>query len=82
MPVLQLHARFDNWVPSEGGELLWEALGRPERWDARLGHLSMFFVLPWKAADIADWLEVRVTQPAARAVGPGTPADTTGETAP
>lgn len=63
MPVLQLHARFDTWVPSKGGELLWEALGKPERWDARLGHLSMFFVLPWKADEIADWLDARVAKP-------------------
>jgi hypothetical protein len=63
VPVLQLHARFDSWVPSEGGELLWEALGRPERWDARLGHLSMFFVLPWKADEIVDWLDGHVARP-------------------
>lgn len=76
-PVLQLHARFDSWVPSKGGELLWEALGRPERWDARLGHLSMFFVLPWKADEIADWLDAQVAKPAAPSEVPKTSPETT-----
>jgi hypothetical protein len=77
IPVLQLHARFDSWVPSKGGELLWEALGRPERWDARLGHLSMFFVLPWKADEIADWLDAQVAKPAAPSEVPKTSPETT-----
>jgi len=82
IPVLQLHARFDYWVPSKGGELLWEALGRPERWDARLGHLSMFFVLPWKADEIADWLDAHVAKPAAATVAKSEIKAAAPETAP
>jgi len=63
LPVLQVHARYDSWVPEEGGELLWEQLGKPERWDVHLGHLGMFFVLPGKAGKIADWLDHHVPAP-------------------
>ena len=57
MPVLQLHAKFDRIVPASTGELLYQRLGRPERWSYLLGHLGLFWWLPHEAGRIADWVE-------------------------
>lgn len=62
VPVLQLHAAWDEWVPHKAGEALWEQLGRPERWELDSlpplgGHLALFWLLPGKRAEIADWVE-------------------------
>ncbi|MFO0857514.1 MAG: hypothetical protein U0640_09195 [Phycisphaerales bacterium] len=62
IPVLQVHASWDQWVPYEAGEALWEQLGRPERWDLTglpplSGHLALFYLVPGKRKDIADWVE-------------------------
>lgn len=62
IPVLQIHASADEWVPHKAGEALWEQLGRPERWDLSAlppfgGHLALFYLLPGKRRDIANWVE-------------------------
>jgi hypothetical protein len=57
LPVLMLHARWDAIVPAATGELLWERLGRPERWTYPLGHFGLFWWLPNEAGAIADWIE-------------------------
>lgn len=60
IPVLQLHASFDEIVPARTGESLWEKLGRPERWDYPTGHTGLFLLLPYEADDIARWLDTNV----------------------
>lgn len=61
LPVLQVHARSDDWVPARGGELLWNRLGKPDRLDISAGHQLLFYLLPGKAKFIADWVDQAVT---------------------
>ena len=49
LPVLMLHARYDQIVPASAGELLYQRLGQPERWSFASGHLGLFMLLPFKA---------------------------------
>lgn len=56
VPVLMLHAQFDAIVPSECGDVLYERLGRPERWTYPVGHLGLYWLLDWHAPSIAKWL--------------------------
>ncbi|MEK6702561.1 MAG: alpha/beta hydrolase [Planctomycetota bacterium] len=60
VPVLQVHATWDRWVPAEGGRLLHERLGHPEMLEMPGGHGMLFYFLPWKKEWIADWLERNV----------------------
>lgn len=58
LPVLMLHGEADRAVPAALGDLLWERLGRPERWSIPLGHEALFLAyLPSRAADLLDWLD-------------------------
>jgi pimeloyl-ACP methyl ester carboxylesterase len=57
IPVLQLHADFDEIVPARTGDALWERLDRPERWTYPTGHTGLFLLLPYEADDIARWLD-------------------------
>lgn len=58
IPTLMIHGTRDRAVPSDLGDLLWERLGRPERWSAPMGHEVLFFVyLPRRSADLIDWLD-------------------------
>jgi hypothetical protein len=57
VPVLQVHARTDGWVPAKGGRLLYERLGRPDMLEIDAGHQLLFFFLPGKSGFIADWVE-------------------------
>jgi pimeloyl-ACP methyl ester carboxylesterase len=54
-PVLVVQARWDRIVPARYGDLLWERLGRPERWMFRGGHLMLFWRLEKYADPIARW---------------------------
>lgn len=56
VPVLMLHAKFDRIVPASAGELLYESLGKPERWTYPAGHLGLYWLLGTQADDIARWL--------------------------
>lgn len=56
-PVLVLHGVFDDIVPADTGELLYERLGRPERVVMTLGHRGLFWRLPSQAGTIARWLD-------------------------
>ncbi len=57
-PVLMLQSRQDAFIPAELGDLLYERLGRPERWSYPFfGHLLLFWWLPHEANAIADWIE-------------------------
>lgn len=61
LPMLMLHGESDQAVPAAAGDLLWERLGRPERWAAPLGHEALFLVyLPTRAAAMLDWLDENV----------------------
>lgn len=53
---LVIHATFDAIVPSARGLDLWEALGRPERWNFTGGHLGLFVLLPDQAEPVHEWL--------------------------
>lgn len=55
--VLLLHAIFDHIVPADTGTLLYNRLGRPERWRYFFGHLGLFWWLPNEANAIARWLD-------------------------
>ena len=57
MPVLLIHAREDREVPADTGDLLYERLGRPERWEYDGGHSWVFLILPRLKGEIARWLE-------------------------
>lgn len=61
-PVLMLHGRFDRRVPARFGDLLWERLGKPERWVGNYGHDLLFYFLDDHAAQIADWVDHHVIQ--------------------
>lgn len=56
-PVLMLHGVFDEIVPADTGELLYQRLGRPERVIFTLGHRGLFWRLPTQASMIAEWLD-------------------------
>lgn len=61
-PVLVLHALYDRIVPADNGDLLWERLGRPERWVGSFGHLMMFATLSWHVDEIVDWIDRALSQ--------------------
>jgi alpha-beta hydrolase superfamily lysophospholipase len=56
-PVLVVHANLDTTVPAENGWLLWERLGRPDRYVFTGGHRLLFWRLGDQAGRIADWLD-------------------------
>ena len=47
-------------MPAASGRLLYERLGRPERWSYPLGHYGLFALLPSQSKKIADWVEAAV----------------------
>jgi predicted esterase len=57
-PVLMIHATADLAVPAPLGDLLWERLGKPERWlqDGQ-GHETLFMFLPPQFDKMMDWLD-------------------------
>lgn len=59
MPVLQVHAIWDTWVPADLGDLLYQRLERPDILWHTGGHGMLFYFLPGQAAWIADWVERR-----------------------
>lgn len=56
-PMLVIQADADQAVPSPLGDVLWERLGKPERWLEHCGHEDLFISLPAKFGAIADWLD-------------------------
>ena len=56
-PVLVIDASKDTIVPPDTGELLWERLGKPERWTYAFGHMRLMLQLHWIGDDIADWID-------------------------
>jgi pimeloyl-ACP methyl ester carboxylesterase len=62
VPVLMLHGKTDTIVPEKQGEILWERLGKPERWVFSWGHQALFWRLSSQSLAIADWVD-SVTKP-------------------
>ncbi len=56
-PVLMLHAQMDQIVPGKYGDLLYERLGRPERWSYPIGHIFLFWALPSQKQSIVNWID-------------------------
>ena len=57
IPTLILHATKDRAVPAATGDLLYDRLGRPERWTYPLGHELIFASLPMQIPRIDTWLK-------------------------
>ncbi len=55
--VLLIQGTKDLAVPSPLGDLLWERMGKPERWlEEGLGHELLFMALPQKFGKMMEWL--------------------------
>lgn len=77
-PMLLIHGELDGAVPARLGDLLWERLGKPERWSQLAGHEEVFMKLPPQMDRIMDWLaKLQLPTPAhpvaapAQATSPG-----------
>jgi hypothetical protein len=57
MPMLLIHGTRDLAVPAHLGDLLWERLGRPERWSEEAGHEEIFMRLPQQIERLVGWIE-------------------------
>ncbi|RNC81284.1 MAG: alpha/beta hydrolase [Phycisphaera sp.] len=57
IPTLMIHGSSDTAVPASSGDLLWEKLGKPERWVMPVGHELLFAAIPLRMVAILDWLE-------------------------
>ncbi len=64
IPTLMVHGSTDTAVPADTGELLWERLGKGERWVMPVGHELVFAALPVRMVAILDWLEEKTAEPA------------------
>ena len=58
--TLIIHAKWDEVVPSENGDLLYVRANKPERWVYPSGHLGLFATFEWHADDIAEWLNSKI----------------------
>lgn len=56
-PVLIIHGGADRAVPAYLGDLLWERLGKPERWASGATHEIVFAMLPSSMPQLQDWLD-------------------------
>lgn len=56
-PILMIHGDHDGAVPAKTGDLLWERLGKPERWVQTAGHEEVFFKLPKEMDKIMAWID-------------------------
>ncbi|MCR9076589.1 MAG: alpha/beta hydrolase, partial [bacterium] len=59
-PVLVLHATNDKAVPASTGDLLYERLGKPERWTYPFGHEIIFASLPTQIPKIEAWAREQI----------------------
>lgn len=57
--VLFVTTRWDDVVPLENQELLWRALGCPQRYDLPAGHYSGIVYLPWVMDTAVEWFQAR-----------------------
>jgi len=57
--VFVVTTRYDEVVPPRFQQRLWEALGRPARYDIPSGHYSGVYYLPYITAIVSRWLRSR-----------------------
>ena len=69
VPTLLIHAAGDRAVPAQRGRLLWERLGRPERWTDPVGHGLLFLTLHAKTGRVLRWIERTLAADAATGQG-------------
>ncbi|MCP2732707.1 hypothetical protein, partial [Limnofasciculus baicalensis] len=62
-PTLVIQANADSAVASVLGDVLWERLGKPERWIRAGEHLPLFISLMKDLPTINDWLNAKVPSP-------------------
>jgi hypothetical protein len=62
-PLLMIHGALDIGVPARLGDLLWERLGKPERWVQNAGHEEVFMKLPSQVDQIMEWLAAKTRRP-------------------
>ncbi|MGP1272779.1 MAG: alpha/beta hydrolase family protein [Phycisphaerales bacterium] len=63
IPVLMVHGAADRAVPAETGDLLWERLGRPERWTLPVGHELLFASMMLRSGELVEWLNEKSAVP-------------------
>lgn len=64
MKVLMIQGSADLAVPAPLGDLLWERLGRPDRWVEEAGHEALFMSLPAESFPrMMEWLNAAVPVP-------------------
>lgn len=61
IPTLMLRAELDEMVPVATNDLLFEALGRPDRWSLPVNHIMLFGALHFQSGMILSWAEKRVS---------------------
>lgn len=73
-PTLVIQANADSAVASVLGDVLWERLGKPERWIRAGEHLPLFISLIKDLPALNDWLDAKVPAPRVEATpAPATP---------
>jgi len=56
-PTLMVQANLDMTVPAHNGWLLWDRLGRPDRYEHIGEHRTLFLTLGGQSNRIADWMD-------------------------
>lgn len=73
-PTLVIQANADSAVASVLGDVLWERLGKPDRWIRPGEHLPLFISLIKDLPALNDWLNAKVPAPRVEATpAPATP---------
>ncbi|MGB0580537.1 MAG: hypothetical protein ACPGVU_12600 [Limisphaerales bacterium] len=62
IPTLMLRAELDEMVPAATNDLLFDALGRPERWSYPVNHILLFGTLQFQSGMILQWAERKLAQ--------------------
>ena len=74
-PTLLMQANLDMTVPAHNGWLLWDRLGRPDRYEHVGEHRTLFLTLGGQSNRIADWLaEQMARRPRREPMASGVPA--------
>lgn len=55
--IVMMHATGDRAVPAKLGDVLWERLGRPERWSGPWTHETIFISLATQLDQVVDWFQ-------------------------
>jgi pimeloyl-ACP methyl ester carboxylesterase len=59
-PTLLVQANLDRTVPASNGWLLWDRLGRPDRYTHVGEHRTLFLTLKGQSRRVADWLDTQM----------------------